>query len=203
MSPGTWELAAHHTEPWSCRQRRRRARRAERLPRMGPRREGANTGTPHQGWGPASGVSHPSGKCSNARNLSLVGSHSTSSITSNKIKRFLTQKSLPLPTRSPPEPFPKQAHTAVGRWAAPLRAPHTPPDTKPAPSASPLPTARPAGWGTFGITAPHRGARTSPCQDPKKVTFLPFTVQEEDLSHTFPPRSRRAGAGARRHLGSG
>lgn len=43
MCPGTWELAAHHTEPQGCAQRRGRARRAARLRSDGCERQ--DTGT--------------------------------------------------------------------------------------------------------------------------------------------------------------
>lgn len=169
-------------------------RGAERLRRDGHplgRCERRDTGTSDGDL--ASGLSHRSGKCSNARSLSLVGSHSILPIISNKIKGFLTQESLPLPTRSLPKPLAREVHTTVGRRAAPLRTPYIPPQGQHPPKHQTwslgISLAHGASEGT-GHVRDHGSPARSPCGDPEKVIFPPSPEHEADPSHTFPRPSR-------------
>lgn len=135
-------------------------------------------------------------------NLSLVGTHSTPSVTSKKIKRFLTQESLPLPTRSLPESLPRQAHTSVGRWAAPLRTPYTPPQVQHPPghqTRSPDISLAHGASGGMGHIRDHGFPAWSPYESvrrPQKSHFPPFhCARRGSLPHIPATLPRAAGTG--------
>lgn len=204
MSPGTWELAAHHTEPGSCRQRRRRARRAERLPGMGPRRERCKHRDTTPGMGTCRQVCPT--HLGNARTPEILVwwvptppplLHLT------KLSDSSPRNLCLYPRGAPPSPFPNRRTLlwAAGQHrSAPLTPLRTP---NPLPRHLPCPRRARRDGARSGPRLPTAEPVRARAKTPKKSLSPRFTVQEEDPSHTFPPRSRRAGAGARRHLGSG